>query len=475
MTDVSTRPTGVRSKFVTFLVIQLIFVGIALGAITLRGLGIKQERQLPPLRETPLVIGPYYNQEVVITDEQLRRVLRKLRPRFNGKKTVLGHVDHNLRFWGSEAKFDDPTFVSGEDMRQLLTKQAAFEGLYGKDEKPLLIDVPGGGVRVREFEGKASASHDDHTMACLAEAGTTLNYPVVTPERETTFRALVEQSLRDFSLNQVEYEWSSLTYALFVTTDRWITTEGQEISFDMMARRIMRQRMPQGVCMGNHRLHSLVMLLRVDEEHQDILSEDVRSEIIDYLTQRTVMLVQHQHSDGFWNRDWPFETPATSEPTTIEGDRLSDRIIVTGHALEWWALAPPEVHPPRHVLAAAGQWLVREIDKLSDDGIRQNNSFLSHAGRALSLWRGKWPHEVDLTIEAPEQTAPEQTTAEPGQEADAKPDEAEDKKTDDQPSSIDSKNVDAQPSDSDTDLKPSNTDPKGVEPRTKAEDVDSRS
>jgi len=108
----------------------------------------------------------------------------------------------------------------------------------------------------------------------------------------------------------------------------------------------------------------------------------------------TQALVRSQHADGFWNIDWPFAAPKTSEPTEREGDRLSDRIIGTGHPLEWWSLAPEEVHPPRNVLAAAGQWLVRTVDSLSDEQLREHFTFLSHAGRALALWRGKTPPQV---------------------------------------------------------------------------------
>jgi hypothetical protein len=39
---------------------------------------------------------------------------------------------------------------------------------------------------------------------------------------------------------------------------------------------------------------------------------------------------------------------------------------------------------------------VRTITELSDENIQKNNSFLSHAGRALALWRGVLPHQVDL-------------------------------------------------------------------------------
>lgn len=397
----STIATPPGRRIVPFLVAQLLIVGVAVAGVTYRSYQLDRRVELPPLRNEPLEIRPLYDLgEVVVSDDQLRTVLKRLRPQFYGQGTRVAVVDHDLRCWGWQAKFNTAPFASGEELRRLLTDHRRFQLIYGEDEKPLLIDVEGGGVRYREFEGKASSSHDDHTMACLAEVGTSLDFPIFTPQRETDFRAVVEQSLRDFRLNQAEYEWSTLTYALFLKDNRWVTSEGQEVTFDRLADRIMRQEMPQGVCAGNHRLHALVMFLRVDEMWDGptpLLSNEMRDEIIAYLQGMTAKLIQHQHPQGFWNSDWPTATPATDQPTDRVGDRLSERIIATGHALEWWALAPKEVHPPRHVIVSASQWLVRTVENLNDDEILFHRAFLSHAVRAMTLWRGKYPHQVPLS------------------------------------------------------------------------------
>lgn len=409
--DKPDKSSTTSRRIAPFVIAQLCLVGVAAAGISWRSWQLDQRTQLPPLRETPREIAPLYDDPTMVGDAKLASVLRKLRPRFNGTDTVIGHVDHNLRFWGAEAKFGDPhdKYVSGEQMRDLLLDHNAFTALYGAEtteKKPLLMEIEDQpGLRIREFEGKLSASHDDHTMACLAEVGTPLSYPVITPDRQATFRDVVEQSLRDFSLNQQEYEWSAVTYALFVEgVNHWVTSEGQEVSFDLIADRIMRQQMPQGVCMGNHRLHALVVLLRADDQWEGpepMLSPKKRADIVAYLQKQTKKLVDHQHNDGFWNNQWPTATPASLKPTETIGDRLGDRIIATGHALEWWALVPQrdkmEILPPHGVLVKASQWLVRTIDELDEKQVEENNSFLSHAGRALALWRGKYPYQVDLT------------------------------------------------------------------------------
>ncbi|HEX6900170.1 MAG TPA: hypothetical protein VF789_10670 [Thermoanaerobaculia bacterium] len=377
---------------------------IAWGGLRLRAMNA--ERALPPLRPTPLEVRPLYDDPGVADAGQVRRVLRRLGLPFRRRETSIGHVEHALRLWGANATFPDPRIMPGKRMRSLLTSHLQFQWTYVGDQPPLLIDV-GPGVRVRALEGPASSPHADHTLGSLAEIGTPLDFPIITPERETTFRAVVEQSLRDFSLNQAEPEWSALTYALFLPpTRRWITSEGQEMTFDRLAGRLMREAPSEGVCSGNHRLHALVVFLRVDdrmaaEGRERILSPAGRQRIVDYLRAVTDAFVRHQHPDGFWNGKWPDAAPAGSAPVDADGDRLSDRLIVTGHVLEWWSLAPEELQPPREVKVAAGQWLVRTVDGLSDAEIAANYTFLTHVGRALAQWHGVFPSEIDLRGEGP--------------------------------------------------------------------------
>ena len=137
---------------------------------------------------------------MVISDEQLvAACCAELVPRFNGDKTKINYVDHGLRFWDIEARFKDPKLFSGEAIRELLMDNRRFVQVYGPKAKPLLIDH-GAGVRVRVQEGLLSSSHVDHTMACLAEVGTPLSHPLITPTRAVTFRAMVDQASAQFQL-----------------------------------------------------------------------------------------------------------------------------------------------------------------------------------------------------------------------------------------------------------------------------------
>lgn len=302
----------------------------------------------------------------------------------------VNHLDHALRFWGVEAKFNDPTCYSGQELRDVLLDYRLFYKAWDKGTKPLFVKTSNG-LRVRVQTGLATSSHVDHTLACLAETGTPLDYPVIIgpgEQGERTVNDLYQHAFKSFSLNQVEYEWSTLIFALYAPTNgHWFTTEGQRINFDDLAERIMRQKLTQGVCAGNHRLHTLTILLRLHEQ-TPLLSDGMRLKVIEHLKSVTQKLVANQDKEGAWDANWDgskIKSDAETQPVRTR------KILATGHALEWWAFAPQECHPPQETLVKAGQWLVSTIDGMSDSEIATSYTFLSHAGRALSLWRGKFP------------------------------------------------------------------------------------
>ncbi|QDT27275.1 hypothetical protein Enr10x_25910 [Gimesia panareensis] len=376
-----------------FLCFHILIVGAAIGWAAVRYQEWEQARQLPTLRLNPLTVAPEYDRPEIVSDQDLSDVLSRLRPQFRGKQPRINHVDHALRFWGLEAEFDDPKSLSGIEMRDILLDHRRFGQVWGAKTKPLLVRNENG-LRARVQEGLETSSHEDHTLATLAEVGTPADYPIVLAQGETTLAEMIQESLKSFSLNQVEYEWSALVFALFLDSpESWTTSEGQRIDFDAISERIMRQQPTKGVCYGNHRLHALVMILRVDEQ-TPILSKEGRQKVIDYLKGITDRLVKSQSAEGYWDKNWDgTELDLSTEQKFTPRAR---RALATGHAMEWWALAPPEVLPPDETLIKAGHWLVQTIQKMPESEIKSSFTFLSHAGRALALWRGKFPAQVEL-------------------------------------------------------------------------------
>ncbi|MFK7777710.1 MAG: hypothetical protein QM501_06260 [Gimesia sp.] len=371
--------------------ILLVSAAVAWGAVRFQAW--EAQKQLPQVRRDPIKVTPLYDRPEIVSDEDLASVLNRLRPQFRGKTPRINHVDHALRFWGIEADFEDEQSLSGIEMRDLLLDHRRFNQAWGAESKPLLVQNKYG-IKPRVKQGLASSSHEDHTLATLAEVGTPADYPVVTPNGETTLAALIQEALSSFSLNQKEYEWSTLVFALYLNTPKaWMTTEGQLVDFNLISERIMRQKPTKGVCYGNHRLHALVMLLRVDEQ-TPILTAQGRNKIIQYLKNITQLLVRTQSKEGYWDKNWD------GSKLDLSTEKLftprSRRILATGHPMEWWALAPEEVLPPEETLQKAGHWLIKSIKQMPESEIKNSFTFLSHAGRALALWRGKFPYQVDL-------------------------------------------------------------------------------
>jgi hypothetical protein len=156
----------------------------------------------------------------------------------------------------------------------------------------------------------------------------------------------------------------------------------------------MREAVDQGVCFSQHRHHALVAVLRVHDEVGPILSPAGRKRVVAYLTAVSRLLVQGQREYGYWDGQWyaakPVPTPADN---AVGGEELTNRIIATGHTLEWLALAPEEILPPRETLTRAAQWVVHAIEQLEISQIKEEYAFATHAAHSLALWRKTTPAE----------------------------------------------------------------------------------
>lgn len=403
----SDSPVLRNSKGTVFLAVNLILVVFVILVAPPR----TERRKLTPNTE-PLVITPLHDDPQIVSDDQLQRVLHKIRPAFRDVSTKLNTIDHALRLWTPRADFDDPDCLSGAELLGLLTDHRQYQQHWGPKTEPFLLantnfDSPY--IEFRTRSGAESSSHVDHTLATLAESDIPLDYPVHTEDGEFPLRAAFAFSFDAFRLNQTEYEWSALAFLHYLPHEKsWITKEGQRITWDMISERLMRQRLTQGSCYGTHRLHTLVCILRVDENH-NILSTECRQEVTSYLKDVTRRLATTQHNDGYWTQGWPGEErdgPSTKSALPI--DDRSQRILATGHTLEWWALAPEELLPERERIILASQWLVTTIDGMSDAEVARAYTFLTHAARALSLWRGKFPPEAYTPpLEAGNENGPE--------------------------------------------------------------------
>ncbi len=349
--------------------------------------------QIPELSNNPIRVTSLYDDPEMVTDEQLAAVLKKLLPRFARDRMRPNYVEHAIRIWGDRIVFQNPELISGPQMREFLTDSGAYIESWGHEAKPILESTDSG-VSVRWGPDKSTSVHHDHLLASLTEAGVSLDTPVFTPHRRMTFQDVLNQALSDFRLDERETEWSVMAFGFWLAPQgisEWNNGQGRRISFDLLAERILRSHKQQGVCHGTHRVYSLVVLLRLQDEYGQLVRDETQKRIVDYLSSVRDLLTVSQAPDGSWPPNWPAGTDANA-PTDPQ-EQHKGRVISTGHHLEWLAIAPQELHPDSEQIRRAAAWAIHDTIESSQAVIDANYTYYSHVANALALWRGTTPEQ----------------------------------------------------------------------------------
>ncbi len=384
-----------RSFWKPFLITQLILVsaiGLSLyladaNARTLLRESLPESEAFVPVpvpREKPIEMKRPYNKPEWISDEDLAAVLSQTQPRFDRAKMKPNFVEHALRTWGVDATFQNPNVVSGQEMLEFLTDNAKFMDSWGKDIAPLLQERPKG-IGIHWGTETGASYHHDHLLACITEAGASLSTPVYGPTRKNaTLYDVIQESLRDFRLDERETEWTAMAFGLWIPpTKTWIGSGGRQYSFDLLVDRLLRGEKKIGVCSGTHRVYSLLLLILLDDEY-DILSDASREAAYQYLRDVRDVIAKSQFEDGHWNSEWPNGEAAVSNPID---EPMYRSVIATGHHLEWMSIAPPDLLIPDEQIKKAMDWIVKNTKERSLDEINANFTFYSHVGAALCNWR----------------------------------------------------------------------------------------
>lgn len=335
-------------------------------------------------REVPIRIEPLYDDENVVSDKELAAVLSKIQPVFASTKLRPNYVEHALRTWHMDAEFQNPNALSGKEMVEFLLDHGRFLLSWDPEIEPLLQDRDTG-VFIRWGKMEGASVHHDHTLACLTEAGVPLSHPVRTPGNPNlTLKNVLEQAMYDFEVDEWETEWSTMAFGFWLPPVKsWENANRRKINFDLIAKRQLRGHKQYGVCGGTHRVYSLMCLIRLDDQFS-ILSDGVRTEVLDHLRTIRDILEVTQFEDGHWPYNWPDGKDAVEHPDDYPAYR---DVIATGHHLEWLAIAPEDLHPPKEMIHKAADWIVKNTTSKSHEEILDNYTFYSHVGNALALWR----------------------------------------------------------------------------------------
>lgn len=364
-------------------------------------------RKIVPPRDVPMVIETRYNEPRIVTDEQLVAVLDRVKP---PKAVETNNMVHALRLWGAKAQFGDKAIPSGEMMRDYILKDEVFTSLAGKKALPLISRTPSG-LAVRSYDDTtvdrvSSSYHTDDLLATLAESGTPLSTAIQLRDGSTaTVQELLVDSLSGFNLSRHEYEWSTICYARYLfPLKAWDNKYGEKIDVAALVEELINHPLDAGPCNGLHRFEAMAVLYRADEKLQQ-LPPKTREKMLNHMRGAGRLLAVSQHPDGYWSRQWPrgrkaFAAAAkpgeAADPKAPPKDDtpLHDKLLVTGHQLEWLALAPEEVQPPREQIVRAGQWLSRTLVEMDEKVLLETYGPYSHAARALCMWRGVDPYEA---------------------------------------------------------------------------------
>jgi hypothetical protein len=345
-------------------------------------------------RVEPVTIAPRFADERVVTDEQLAAVLARVKPPAQPVNT--NHFVHALRLWGAEADFGDPKIPAGRELRNYFLDDATFRQFAGENTPPLFYRGTNG-IEVRSFDDRVtdqatSSVHADDLLATLAETGTPLDTPMHLRDGEARVSDLLTTSLRRFHREQLEYEWTAIAYARYVFPQRqWRNKFGEKIDVDALVAEILEHPPHLGPCNGLHRLEALVVLYRADEQFQK-LSPRTKLQMLLYMKRVSNALVEAQTAEGYWTRQWP-QGAFAATPGKDNAPTQYDKLLVTGHHLEWLALAPEEVQPPRETIIRAAQWLARSLVEMDEKELLEAYGPYTHAARALCLWRGVEAYE----------------------------------------------------------------------------------
>lgn len=346
------------------------------------------------VRNAPLVIAPRDGDPRIVTDEQLLAVLSRVKPPAAAVST--NNYVHALRLWGVEASFDDQRIPTGNDLLRYFLDDSVFRHFAGNAAPPLFYSARGG-IDVRGYDDQTtdratSSFHTDDLLATLAETGTPLDTPLKMRDGEATVGDLLKSSLSRFHLDQLEYEWSAIAYARYLFPQReWRNKFGERISVDALVTELTSHPPQLGPCNGLHRLEALAVLRLADDQYH-ALRRATRHRMLAYLAQSSRALAAAQLPDGSWSRNWPLGA-AAQELDAAQPPSLHDKLLVTGHHLEWLALAPEEIQPPREQIIRAAQWLSKTLIEMDEKDLAASYGPYTHAARALCLWRGQEPFE----------------------------------------------------------------------------------
>jgi hypothetical protein len=240
----------------------------------------------------------------------------------------------------------------------------------------------------REYE-----HHIDQFLATCAQIGAPLSLCIETDFGRISIGELLDASRRSFD-NSQELCWTLVAYCSYYPEEpEWENRFGEQCSYESIVKEILSLPLDSGSCGGTHKQFALAYFLGSSAAKQ--LSEDLRLQCKDYLVRSTKLLEGSQLPNGAWGSQWVKSGANASDTQDGVPIRGIDLVRITGHQLEWIALAPCACRPPVACTSRAFRFLAESLDRADVGTIQKQYCAYSHAAcvlqRALITTRNPLP------------------------------------------------------------------------------------
>ncbi len=232
-----------------------------------------------------------------------------------------------------------------------------------------------------------SECHADQWLYVLSTHPVPLLRTILLPEGSFTLRDLLETGKRRCASECTETSaWTVPAFCRYVPRKaRWQNERGEKVTMTGLATDFLqREDWRTGPCRGTHHLYALASL-----QAAGILKGDAAARLDQTLKEALRLLQRNQNSDGTWMCNWQTER---DKPQNV-----FDTIHITGHHLEWIALAATQVQLNEKWLRDAVHGLVTAVEGVNEVEVRKMMATrpeiygsLCHAVRALHLIHRRW-------------------------------------------------------------------------------------
>ena len=354
-----------------------------------RGKGIEpapQQASYP----VPALASEVYASEVggmiEVTGSELDRVLSRLRATKGMSASELFHAIH---LFGGDV-LTPPGSLAGDRRRVLdvlLDVPAAaqlFDGAQTLATTRYGVRSPLNDPGLLGTQQGGAQAHRGQLLAVLAAQGVPGDRPIRLGDgTPRVVKAIRDDLAANFSM-EGEIAWDAVALAFYHDGRGWTNKFGHRFTFDQVADELARRNPALESCSGTHALISLTTLVKVDGR-KPILSPEARSRAILTLARQVERARASQREDGGWEIDWYM--PGPRRPSEGKASSPEDRLLATGHLVEWLMLLPEPLRPGVEVLEPGARWLKSALAAMPDDPawVDKNYCPIVHAARSLKL------------------------------------------------------------------------------------------